>query len=459
VELVILEELKRELPPLTDEERATLESVLVEEGIRDKLRVWKKDGQTILVDGHNRYEVAKKHNLPFEVSFEEFADIEEAKFKMRNWNHARRNLTDGWKAELAIRNKAYLLEKGKEREKKGGNAFKGNQYTQQKKENVTLEGLSESDKPSNVNSNLPEKEEKHNTQTELAKELGWSTGKVAKAEYVRKNNPTNWEKTKAGEFSVDKAYRETKEEEKKQEPVRTKSESTNQDGAKQSKPTLKKFNQANENIGWAGWSWNPVTGCKHNCSYCYAREIAMRFEGNFEPRIREERLEAPGHTKPDPEKPGGSRVFVCSMADLFGTWVPNDWIYKVLRQVEAHPEWTFMFLTKNPRRYESLEFPDNAWIGATVDTQARVKPTEDAMANSHAKIKFVSCEPLLESVVFERPELFDWFLVGAKSEGAKKVQPETKWTLDIITQAHLAGKKVWMKDNLALVQESPEVVK
>jgi len=148
-------------------------------------------------------------------------------------------------------------------------------------------------------------------------------------------------------------------------------------------------------------------------------------------------------------------VFVCSMSDLFGSWVPNEWINKVLEQVERHPEWKFLFLTKNPRRYESIIFPDNAWIGATVDTQARVAPTEEAVEKAIAPIKFVSCEPLLEPVKFTRPELFDWFLIGAKSEGAKKVQPDTKWSLDVICQAHTAGKKVWMKDNLALIQERP----
>ena len=52
-------------------------------------------------------------------------------------------------------------------------------------------------------------------------------------------------------------------------------------------------------------------------------------------------------------------------------------------------------------------------------------------------------------------ELFEWFLVGAKSEGVVKVQPKSAWTLDIITQAHMAGKRVWMKDNLSLIQEDP----
>ena len=47
---------------------------------------------------------------------------------------------------------------------------------------------------------------------------------------------------------------------------------------------LQSFNQVNDNIGWAKWSWNPVTGCLHNCDYCYARDIANRFyPQKFEP--------------------------------------------------------------------------------------------------------------------------------------------------------------------------------
>jgi ParB-like chromosome segregation protein Spo0J len=44
------------------------------------------------------------------------------------------------------------------------------------------------------------------------------------------------------------------------------------------------FNQTNDNIEWARWSWNPVTGCRYNCPYCYARDIANRFyQEKFEP--------------------------------------------------------------------------------------------------------------------------------------------------------------------------------
>ncbi len=81
------------------------------------------------------------------------------------------------------------------------------------------------------------------------------------------------------------------------------------------------FNRTNDNVEWASWTWNPVTGCKHGCPYCYARDIARRFYGNggFEPKFHPARLAAPALTPaPRPNAPIGDRnVFVCSMADRF----------------------------------------------------------------------------------------------------------------------------------------------
>ena len=115
------------------------------------------------------------------------------------------------------------------------------------------------------------------------------------------------------------------------------------------------FNQVNDNIGWARWSWNPVTGCLHNCAYCYARDIANRFfPQGFEPTFLPERLPAPQHTKipasADPDDPAWRRVFTCSMADLFGKWVAQEWIDAVFEAIVAAPEWEFLCLTKFPQR-------------------------------------------------------------------------------------------------------------
>ena len=149
------------------------------------------------------------------------------------------------------------------------------------------------------------------------------------------------------------------------------------------------FNQTNEHISWAAFSWNPVTGCLHGCPYCYAREIALSpttarfFPTGFTPLFHHERLDAPHHTRvPDDAQQDSrrKRVFVCSMADLYGRWVPREWIEQVHQACIANPQWFYLFLTKFPSRY--LEFlghlPPTAWLGTSVDEQKRVRIAEDA---------------------------------------------------------------------------------
>ena len=110
------------------------------------------------------------------------------------------------------------------------------------------------------------------------------------------------------------------------------------------KPT---FNATNDNIEWAKWTWNPVTGCEHGCKYCYARDIANRFyeDYKFEPHYYPDRLEAPQHTKIPKgreDEPGIKNVFVVSMGDLFGDWVPDKWIDAVFDAIEKTPVWIWI---------------------------------------------------------------------------------------------------------------------
>lgn len=222
------------------------------------------------------------------------------------------------------------------------------------------------------------------------------------------------------------------------------------------------FNQTNENISWSKWSWNPVTGCKHGCKYCYARDIANRFYiEKFEPTFRSERLMAPFNTQiPDERKHelGIHNVFVCSMADLFGQWVPQEWIDKILYVVSQTPQWTYIFLTKNPERMTDIKWPDNAWVGTTVDVQRRVSRAEEAFKNIQAKVKFISCEPLSEELVFVDLTVFDWVIIGGRSRSTKmpSMQPERGWVLSLMNQAYESGCKVYCKPNLtAMVKEYP----
>lgn len=218
-----------------------------------------------------------------------------------------------------------------------------------------------------------------------------------------------------------------------------------------------------DGISWARWSWNPVTGCLHGCAYCYAREIATSertapgFPVGFTPLFHTERLKAPQHTV-IPEQyrddPAYRRVFVCSMADLYGRWVPNEWIRQVHAAMLAGPQWQYILLTKFPARYVGLDLPPGAWVGTSVDEQKRVKIAEDTFRKvKGVGVKWLSLEPLREPLVFSDLSMFDWVVIGAQTETHQPdhvepaFAPPFEWVARLYLQAKDAGCKVHIKPN------------
>jgi protein gp37 len=228
------------------------------------------------------------------------------------------------------------------------------------------------------------------------------------------------------------------------------------------------FNRTTEMVDWARWTWNPVTGCLHNCVYCYARDIAEGRTGNtpfktgFAPTFYPERLAAPHNTKVSAKAPndiGERNVFVCSMADLFGKWVAQQWIDEVMDAVRSAPQWNFLFLTKFPQRLETIDWPGNAWVGTTVDEQYRVDIAEKAFRKVNAPIKWLSCEPLRERLTFGSLDMFDWVVVGGQSRSSQEpaFQPPWEWVEHLWRQARDSNCLLYWKPNLLTrPQEYPQ---
>lgn len=225
-------------------------------------------------------------------------------------------------------------------------------------------------------------------------------------------------------------------------------------------------------IDWADSTWNPVTGCLHGCEYCYARKIAERFgyhltdqnvhdlktpvrkkdaivpyPYDFEPTFHRYKLEETQHWK----KP--RTIFVCSMADLFGDWVPDEWIQEVFKACEAAPQHRYIFLTKNPRRYydliekDILTEHDNWWLGSTID----VDSTKKWRFQEWGYNSFVSIEPLLEPIYVGLGSFGSdkWVIIGAETGNRKgKVVPDRSWVDLIVSAANITGMKVFMKESL-----------
>ncbi|MEN6432658.1 MAG: MT-A70 family methyltransferase [Candidatus Pacearchaeota archaeon] len=100
MQVKIHEELEKHIWPLKPEEHKLLEESILADGIRDKLITW----QGYIVDGHNRYKIAKKHGLTFETLEKEFDNIEDVKDWMDANQLARRNLTrDQWEITIGRR--------------------------------------------------------------------------------------------------------------------------------------------------------------------------------------------------------------------------------------------------------------------------------------------------------------------------------------------------------------------
>ena len=283
-------------------------------------------------------------------------------------------------------------------------------------------------------------------------------------------------------------------------------------------------------IEWCDYTWNPVTGCMHGCEYCYAADIAHRFAMKewecsncingpgcrggktysdcpepwfyipyesrhvldepeytfypkkkkepypfeFEPTLYKYRLDEPQHVR----KP--SKIFVVSMGDLFGEWVPDEWIQQVFDACAKAPQHKYLFLTKKPGRFRDYGFTSS--LGNFRDMWFGFSVTDQDMLNGAAMDArwlpgnmFVSIEPIHGPVNLKRicPYRVDamldfmdggqywlgggdkngrklqWVIIGAETGNRKdKVIPKKEWVQRIVDDCRAADVPVFMKDSL-----------
>ncbi len=108
MDIVVIEELKAYIEPLTPEEHDALERSILAEGCRDALVLW----GDVLVDGHNRYGICQKHGLPFQtVQNPRFKSMEDVHLWMIDQHLGRRSLSDYQRGVLALRKREIVAER------------------------------------------------------------------------------------------------------------------------------------------------------------------------------------------------------------------------------------------------------------------------------------------------------------------------------------------------------------
>jgi len=186
MELIIKDELRKLIPPLTTEERSLLHESIVADGCRDALIIWPTEEGDVIVDGHNRYEICKEKNIRFSTNEIEFENLDDVKIWMIDNQMSRRNISDFIKFELIQKKKEILQARGRE------------------KQIQTLGGYKHH--PSDLS--IIDRTEKHDTRKEIAKDLNKSTGWVAMADIVHKKATEEVKDLlRTGEMSVSEAYK------------------------------------------------------------------------------------------------------------------------------------------------------------------------------------------------------------------------------------------------------------
>ena len=233
--------------------------------------------------------------------------------------------------------------------------------------------------------------------------------------------------------------------------------------------------------GTQGYSWNPITGCRNGCSYCYARKLAngrlksrylantnVVYKGSFHDLAVSPILTDPFYPREwfdrrerflESKKPKG--VFVCDMSDLFGIGIPESWTQCVLETIKVCPEHRFYLLTKQPQNLIKWSpFPDNCWVGVSATDNEMAFNASCNLILVEARIKYISFEPLLGRI---GPAVLDlltkqikWVIIGAQTPHSIKTAPKWEWIKEIIEACDKSSIPVFLKNNLGLLEYSCE---
>ena len=217
----------------------------------------------------------------------------------------------------------------------------------------------------------------------------------------------------------------------------------------------------NSNIEWTHHTFNAWIGCTKvspGCTHCYAETLMDTRYGRVKwgPGQTRSRTSAANWNKPRQwnraaegaaERP---RVFCASLADWLDGEVPLQWLAELMDLIRETPNLDWLLLTKRSQNFDRLgdamiyadqdtrywladwsggEAPHNVWVGTTVEDQQRADERIPLLLGIPAKVRFLSCEPLLESInlkssIGNQQSAIHWIICGGESgPGARPMDP------------------------------------
>ncbi len=197
------------------------------------------------------------------------------------------------------------------------------------------------------------------------------------------------------------------------------------------------------NIEWEDYTSNPIKGyCPNNCTYCYAHRLYNRY--HWDKTIR---LELKPEVKDWQKLKEPSRIFVGSTFEMFYPGICEDWIRCIIGASTLYPQHTFITLTKFPENLKQYNFPENWWVGMTVDGKQKMENTETffLLLDTPRNKRFVSFEPTLDVSLTQMPiRYLDWIIIGGLTP---KPVHKKEWIDDIVSRADKLNIPVFIKNN------------
>lgn len=223
----------------------------------------------------------------------------------------------------------------------------------------------------------------------------------------------------------------------------------------------------NTNIPWCDHTFNPWLGCEKvspACKYCYAELFAERRfkrfgklwgEGSIRHRTSEDNWKKPLAWNRKCEKKGIQRkVLVGSMCDIMEKRPELELMRKEFwKLVEATPYLDYMLLTKRIENTIKMvpmewlkEWPANVWLGATAENQQQADKRIPELIKVPARIRFLSCEPLLSEIKILPAHIvkLHWIIAGGES-GTDARPMHLSWAKALSDQCKHAGRPFFFK--------------